>query len=237
MRILFALLTLASLTVPSLAAGPETEPRFAAVVAQRYAGTLKVLATRLPDEFKALTAQVDLIEKGEEPLAAKQSRVAGLLNDLRKKYRYKVAYASGETQSALLMQLANFYETVLTREGPTACAQFAIGGTSVLMDNGVGPDYAALIDVQSALYFTAVASAFEKSAYHGNAAQSDWKAVLDTMVGVGAPEQFVKVLATTDPKDPARCPAMSVMFRTAANMEGASAAKVRSNLVQNASGY
>lgn len=237
MRHLLALLLAAFTAFPAHAAGPEAAPRFSAVVAQRYAGTLKILATKLPEDFKALTAQIDLIEKGGELDSAKHARTAGLVADLRKKYRYKIPYASEETQAALISQLANFFETVLTREGPMACSQFAINGTTVLVQNGVAAEYAALIDTQSALYFTAVASAFEKSDFHGEAGRADWKTVLDAMVSAGAPEEFVRVLGTVDPKEPARCPAMSVMFRTAANMDGAPAEKVRSNLAQNASGY
>lgn len=247
MRNLIAVLATIALTLPALAqdsapatnaerAAPEL-PRFSAVVAQRYAATLKVLAVGLPDEFKALTEKIDAIEASDASDQVRLAEVFKAVETLRKKYRYKIPYASEATQSAMLIQLANFHETVLLREGAQFCSTFAMGGAVMLAEAGRIDDYVALIDAQSAAYFNAVAAAFAEPDFHGAVRQSDWTALIAAMVKSGASDDYVKALASTDPRDTKRCAALSAMFRLAANSAGPEAERVRSDLAQNAAGF
>lgn len=247
MRNLIAVFATLALTLPALAqdSAPLTDsqkdapdlPRFSAVVAQRYSATLKVLAVGLPEEFKTLTETFDKIEASDAPDAERMAEVFKQVAELRRKYRYKIPYASEATQSAMLTQLANFHETVLMREGALFCSSFALGGAGVLVEAGRLDDYAALLDAQSATYFNAVAAAFAEPDFHGAVTRNDWSSLIATLVEGGAPDDYVKALASTDPKDTKRCAALSAMFRLAANSTGPAAERVRSDLAQNASGY
>lgn len=238
MRFTFATIAFLAITSYSLAQdAPAATPLLSTVLAQNYEQTFAVLEADFPDDFKALTAAIKEIELKPVKDEIKQATAFKLLTDLRKKYRHRMPFAPQADQSKILLHLADFHDAVFKVEGPKVCGNFALNGAAALFETGSFTRYAEQLDTQSAAYFKAIVSAIESPDYHGPVTQNDWSAVLGAMVGGGAPESYLKVLADNKSDIPERCPALVAMFRTAALLKGPEGERARSDLAQNVTGY
>jgi hypothetical protein len=208
-----------------------------AVVRERFPATLHVLRRDFPEDYDALMTRIDVLSRSGAAQPLLLSQVFASLSAIRNKYAHKLTFAPDLTLAAMLQSLGQFYDKVLAEGSTELCGKFAQDGSGVLFENDVSAIYAEDLDLQGAVYFEAVAGAFETPEVHGAADARDWSAVFGTMIGLGAPESYVQTIASNDAKDPDLCPALSAMFKTTAGLNTPEGARARAEFAKNLTGY
>jgi hypothetical protein len=126
---------------------------------------------------------------------------------------------------------------VLKSDGPGGCGVFAQNGSGVLFQLGRSDGYARQIDLQSAVYFEAVAGAIEQPEYYGELKQSDFGALLAALAAAGVPKSYADAIVSGKPSNPELCPALITMFKAAAVFDTPEGLRVRADLAKNLAGY
>jgi hypothetical protein len=227
------LAVLASGAASAQDAGPDFSTRFA----ERNPKTLAVLEAEFPSDLKALVIRLGAIGRSGQSSMLMFSGAFDALGSIRRKYANRLQYAPPDALAALLVAAAGFHQSVLTGEGAGGCGVFAQNGTGTLFQLNRSETYAREIDLQSAMYFEAVAEAIERPEYYGELQQSDFAALLAVMAAAGMPKTYAASIASGKPSDPDFCPALIAMFKAAAVFDTPEGLRVRADLARNLAGY
>lgn len=237
MRLLVTFFALLFLVVSGVQAEETADPAFSQLFAERNARTLAVLEAEFPTDHKALMIRIGAIERGGQSRMLMLSGSFDAIGAIRRKYATRLQYAPPQALANLLLAAAGFHEAVLAGEGPGGCGVFAQNGTGALFQLSRSDAYARQIDLQSAMYFEAVAGAIEQPEYYGDPRQSDFAALLTVMGAAGVPQSYAATIARGQPSDPDLCPALATMFKAAAALDTPEGLRVRADLAKNLAGY
>jgi len=236
--VFLALSVLAQLPVLGQQAAPEAAANgFVALFSARNATTLAVLQAEFPADHVALLTRVAAIAASGQNQEAMLSAGFAAIGTIRRKYAERLRFAPAQTLSDLLVHTAEFHDAVYEGEGVGGCGYFARNGTGTLYELGVSERYAALIDLQTALYLRAAVAGIEQPEIYGATGERDFAALLSGMAAAGLPKAFVEAIASANPANENLCPALSTMFRAAAVYNTPEGLRVRADLAQNLAGY
>jgi hypothetical protein len=236
MRLLTVIFT-ALVVLTAAAPAQDTAPAFSKLFAERNARTLAVLEAEFPADYRALMIRIGAVERSGQSEMLKLSGSFAAVSDIRRKYAGRLRFAPPDALAALLTAAAGFHDAVLEGEGVGTCGVFAQNGTGALYQLSRSEPYAREIDLQSALYFEAVAAAIERPEYYGETSQADFAALLAAMGAAGVPPGYAASIAGGRPSDPDFCPALSTMFKAAAVFDTPEGLRVRADLAKNLAGY
>jgi hypothetical protein len=217
-------------------AAAEDAP-FGKVVAERNPRTLAVLEAEFPADHRALMIRIGALERSGQSQMLMLSGAFDAIGSIRRKYADRLQYAPPDALSALLTTAAGFHASVLEGEGPGGCGVFAQNGTGTLFQLGKSKAYRREIDLQSAMYFEAVAGAIERPEYYGEPQQADLAALFAVLAAAGVPETYVPAIVSGRPSDPDLCPALIAMFKAAAIFDTPEGLRARADLAKNLAGY
>lgn len=234
----FAILlaTLVALAPPAFAFETAAETT-AALFAEQYPATRGVLAADFPQDLQALEQSFGDIDRTEISPQLKMQRAFVELTALRKKYAPQLQFARADMSALVVLSLADFYQSVLQRDGAEVCGGFAKDGAGTLYTIGAAARYALELDRQSAAYFSAVVSAVEDPDVAGPVSQDDWTQVMSQIVADGHPPSYVVSIAAGKASDPDLCPALSAFMRAMVDLKSDTALRARADFIQNATGY
>ncbi|WP_354041243.1 hypothetical protein [Devosia sp. UYZn731] len=231
-----ALVALAALAPPAFAVETTNETT-AALFAEQYPVTRSVLAADFPQDLQALEQSFGDIDSTEISPQLKMQRAFLELTALRKQYASQLQFARADMSALVVLSLADFYQSVLQRDGAAVCGGFATDGAGALYTIGAAPGYALELDRQSAAYFSAVVSALEDPDAVGPASEEDWKQVMSQIVTDGHPPSYLASIAGGRATDPDLCPALSAFMHAMVDVKSDVALRARADFIQNATGY
>jgi len=233
---LFALFLTIILAVNAPVVAAEA-PQTAALFAEQYPFTRGVLAADFPQDLQALELSFAEIDNTEISSQLKMQRVFLELTALRKKYAPNLQFARADRSALMVASLAQFYRSVLQRDGVALCGGFATNGAGVLYTVGAAPAYAYELDRQGAAFFAAVASSLEDPDVVGAATEADWSIVMSQIVTDGHPVSYIASIAAAKVDDPDLCPALSAFLTAMVQVDPEVAQRARADFIQNATGY
>lgn len=237
MTIFKALAVAAALLFATAATGQDATPTFSKTFAERNTRTLAVLRAEFPQEHRALLQRIGILERSGQSDMLMASGGFDAVGAIRRQYAARLEFAPPQALAALLASTAAFHEAVFEGEGPGGCGLFARNGSGTLFQLGRAEAYANQIDLQSALYFEAVAGAIERPEFYGTTGPADFAALLLAMTKAGAPPDYLAAIAGGKPSDVNLCPALATMFRAASVFDTPEGLRVRADLAKNLAGY
>lgn len=204
---------------------------------KQFEQTLALLEADFPADYRALIADLNVIDRmvGEE--SALLTLAFKRLTELRRKYAARLGFAPTTAHAVMLGHLAGFYDRVLEEQGVAVCGRFAQDGTAVLFELGLADTYADMIDRQSLAYFSAVVQSIETPEPSEAVRPEDWEIVMGRLLEAGAPPSFASSIAAGDAADPDLCPAFTTLLLTISLMETPEAARARADFAQSLTGY
>jgi hypothetical protein len=237
MKLFVVLLVALVALVPPAFAVETADETTAALFAKQYPFTRSVLAADFPQDLQALEQSFGDIDRTEISPQLKMQRAFLELTALRKKYAPKLQFARADMSALVVLSLADFYQSVLQRDGAAVCGGFATDGAGALYTIGAAQGYAMELDRQGAAYFSAVVSALEDPDVVGTVSQSDWDMVMRQIVTDGHPPSYLMSIAAGRAGDPNLCPALSAFMHAMVEVKTDAARRARADFIQNATGY
>lgn len=233
----FAIALVLVALAPSAFAAETANETTAALFAEQYPITRSVLAADFPQDLQALEESFGDIDSTEISPQLKMQRAFLELTALRKKYAPHLQFARADMSALVVLSLADFYQSVLQRDGAAVCGGFATDGAGALYTIGAAPGYTLELDRQSAAYFSAVVSALEDPDAVGLAGEDDWTQVMGQIVTDGNPSSYIASIAAGRAADPDLCPALSAFMHAMVDVKSDAALRARADFIQNATGY
>ena len=237
MKLLISVLVVLAALVPSAFAVEKASATTAALFARQYPLTRSVLQADFPRDLEALEQSFAGIDSTEISPQLKMQRVFVELTALRKKYAPALQYARADMSALVVLSLADFYQSVLQRDGAKVCGGFASDGAGTLYTIGAAPAYQKELDRQGAAFFSAVVSALEDPDVMGPATDADWAGVMGQMVADGHPTSYIASIAAARAGDPDLCQALSAFLHAMVDVQPEIAHRARADFIQNATGY